>query len=67
MSDSTDRDMQRADIANGEGNPDDAMVPPEQDPEAGYPTSTGVVEDDAARGDNDEGRLPPPGQELEAD
>jgi hypothetical protein len=72
MSDSTDRDMKRADIANGEGDPDelerelrpdDEIIPPEQDPEASYPNSTGVVDGD----DEEEGRLPPLGQELEAD
>jgi hypothetical protein len=77
MSDSSDRDMERADIANGEGDPDsplrrtpdrdaassrgdDETVPPVQDPEAGYPSATGVVRED-------EDRLPPLGQELEAD
>jgi hypothetical protein len=72
MSDSSDRDMERADIANGEGDPeapdrrrsrrDDETIPPEQDPEAGYPSSTGVLEDQ-----EEEGKLPPLGQELEAD
>lgn len=34
--------------------PDDETVPPEQDPETGYPSSTGVV-DDAPPSHNDGG------------
>jgi hypothetical protein len=53
MSDSTDRDMERADIANGEGDP-------EQGSEARDSFSAGIV------GEEEE-KLPPLGQELEAD
>ncbi len=57
MSDNNEPEIQPAE------RPDDRIVPPEQDPEAGYPTSEGVVTDEEA----DEGKLPPLGQELEAD
>ena len=40
---------------------DEPVIPPEQDPESGYPTSTGVENVD------DDEHLPPPGEELEAD
>jgi hypothetical protein len=42
MSDSSDRDMEHADIANGEGDPDQLKRPP-TDPEA---PGTGVDDDD---------------------